>query len=351
MANLTHFYRALMLGMCLATAAFAQTTIRVPAEQPTIQSAIDNSASGDTILVSPGTYFENITFNGKNVTLISESGPGVTTINGGGVNSVVRFRNGETRAARLEGFTITNGRLNLSLDHWDGGGIAIVNSSPTIIGNVITDNAACFDGGGIDSHFSSPLIKDNVIRNNVTGVGGCSGGSGGGLAIGGASSAEVIGNTIEGNRAGTAGGIRLNAAGSVVVRNNMIRGNIVQFGGGGGGGMYVANTSNEKIIQNVIVGNSTNAQGAGISLTVPTGTTGLRIHSNTIAANTGGPALWVSSPWQTAAMSNNIIEGSDGFAAVYCNGSTSTSPFTPSHNVIYATGASAMQGIVLPQTD
>ena len=38
----------------------------------TIQAAIDSSINGDTIIVSPGTYVENINFNGKNIVLASE---------------------------------------------------------------------------------------------------------------------------------------------------------------------------------------------------------------------------------------------------------------------------------------
>ena len=45
------------------------STINVPQDLTTIQTAIDNSNNGDTVLVSPGTYFENINFNGKNIVL------------------------------------------------------------------------------------------------------------------------------------------------------------------------------------------------------------------------------------------------------------------------------------------
>ena len=45
------------------------TIINIPADQPTIQEGIDASADSDTVLVYPGTYYENINFNGKNITV------------------------------------------------------------------------------------------------------------------------------------------------------------------------------------------------------------------------------------------------------------------------------------------
>src|SRR5215468_9160868 len=40
--------------------------------EPTIQSAIDVATDGDTVIVAPGTYVENIDFKGKAITVSSE---------------------------------------------------------------------------------------------------------------------------------------------------------------------------------------------------------------------------------------------------------------------------------------
>src|SRR5256885_1236719 len=59
-------------------------TLRVPADYPSIQAAIDNATilPAETVLVAPGRYFENINFRGKAVAVISERGPGETIIDG-----------------------------------------------------------------------------------------------------------------------------------------------------------------------------------------------------------------------------------------------------------------------------
>ena len=74
---------ALLLVFALANETKA-ATIHVPADQPTIQAAIDAAAGGDTVLVAPGTYYEDINFNGKIITVTSEQGAAATVIDAGG---------------------------------------------------------------------------------------------------------------------------------------------------------------------------------------------------------------------------------------------------------------------------
>ena len=137
------------------------TSINVPAGQPTIQQGIDASLPGDTVLVQPGTYVENINFNGHNIVLGSlflttedTSYISQTIIDGDSTESVVIFEVTDRHAA-IVGFTIQNGFK----EHW-GAGIYCWGSSGVIRNNIIIDNY----GGGIYCGLDSwPVIQNNII--------------------------------------------------------------------------------------------------------------------------------------------------------------------------------------------
>ena len=105
-------------------------TIKVPGDYPTIQQAINAAMYGNTVLVDPGTYNENIDFLGKTITVKSSQGADKTTIDGRQQGSVVQFVSLEGTASLLEGFTIKNGAKD------SGGGVYCVLSSPTIDSNI-----------------------------------------------------------------------------------------------------------------------------------------------------------------------------------------------------------------------
>ncbi|MDX6210648.1 MAG: serine protease, partial [Frankiales bacterium] len=174
------------------------STIRVPADQATITAAIAAARDGDTIVVSPGTYHENVDFNGKAVTLESAEGPATTIIDGGYRDSAVIFRHHESLLSVLRGFTVQHGYSSGISIAVEGGGIAVLDASPTIDGNVVKDNAAMNSGGGIYM-LGSGLIENNVVENNRQGlnagdyVGGL---GGGGIAVESAGGAIVIGNQV-----------------------------------------------------------------------------------------------------------------------------------------------------------
>jgi hypothetical protein len=174
-------------------------TLRVPQDFPTIQGAINAASQGDMIMVAAGTYLERIQINNKNLQLVSESGASNTVIDAStSGNGPVVVLSGVSRQTQIDGFTIQGGRST------DAGGIAI-NGSPTIVNNIIQNNAGG-GGNGIDMSFSTPLIRNNVIRNNTSSGLVNGGGGGGGISVGGNACTEslcteIVGNLIENNSA------------------------------------------------------------------------------------------------------------------------------------------------------
>jgi len=142
----------------------------------TIQTAIDSSSDGDTVLVAAGSYCDTINFVGKNIVVASHfiidqdeafvdsTILGITYdnyYNGDCADFFdgIQFINGEDSSAVLTGFTITStfGRSP----------IQCVDSSPTLSYLTLRDNYTNDDGGGAiylvnsNSNLENLIIKDN----------------------------------------------------------------------------------------------------------------------------------------------------------------------------------------------
>ncbi len=176
---------ALTLGALLLAALMlrGQTTRSVPSVYPTIQGAIDASSNGDTVLISVGTYFENINFHGKAIEVRSAWGAESTIIDGQMAGPVVTFDSFEQSNSILNDLTIRNGRGGDAFGHGHqakAGGIHIFCSSPQILNCIIENNhgggagsGAMAGAGGIECE--GPCPQDGVfiyrckIRNNSGG--------------------------------------------------------------------------------------------------------------------------------------------------------------------------------------
>jgi len=217
----------LSVFLVLPYLAFA-TTFYVPDNYAKIQGAIDASSNGDTVIVRSGTYAENVDFVGKAITVKSEMGAVVTTIDGNQKRSVVTFKSGEGLDSVLEGFTLTNGKGTFGGYWYNGGGINCrSSSSPTITNNVISNNTAKHFGGGIGLEDSSPVIANNVISNNTAA------GFGGGIGCNHNSSPEITNNTVSGNTSNYEGGGIYCRDSSPEITNNTVSGNTAEDDGGG----------------------------------------------------------------------------------------------------------------------
>jgi hypothetical protein len=243
-----------VLALLFSMAGYCDTII-VPDDQPAIQDAILIAMDGDTVLVKPGTYTENINFKGKAITVKSIQGAGVTVIDGNQDQSVVTATTGEGPDSVLDGFTLTNGYAVM-----DGGGIWCISSSPTIKNNIIAYNYAPIFGGGMFLANSSSEIKNNAITHNDAGY------FGGGICQY-YCDVMISGNVIMENTAKQGGGIWIDKQCSTRVINNWIAFNESTHGWGGGIGIQQGDgipTMFPRLINNTIMNNvNSDPQGKG----------------------------------------------------------------------------------------
>jgi hypothetical protein len=257
------FVMLLASAVVVLFASLAGKVIQVPGQFTSIQVAINKASDGDTVLVAPGLYYENLNFRGKKIKVASRYlvDHSVGTIRSTVIDgsrpiypdsaSVVLFASGEDTSTVLIGFTLTKGIGTLVPGSFLGGGILVIGqSSPTIRYNIIRRNSA-ISGGGIAVYGGNPTITNNAIVANTAGNGGgmsldfCKATvrhnvfyqnvadiSGGALAIGNAT-VKIYSNAVTDNGAKAGGGIFCSGGSWEIMYNDFIRNQNGNFAGCG----------------------------------------------------------------------------------------------------------------------
>ncbi len=158
----------ILIGL-LVPGQLLAATICVPADEDTIQEAIEASNDGDTVLVAPGIYAGGINFYGRAITLrASTPYPHLHIIDCAQSFGIIleQILSPETM---IRGFTLINARST------DGAAIYCNQANPTIINCVFLESLSISDGGAIYLYESNAEIYDCLFLS-------CSAETGGGIA-------------------------------------------------------------------------------------------------------------------------------------------------------------------------
>lgn len=165
-----------VLIMILSASCLLASTIYVPNDYTTIQAGLNAATEGDTVLVAAGTYTgdgnRDLTFNGVNLVLKSESGADVTIIDcqadSLNYHTGVTLNNGEDSMSVIDGFTFTNAYYNQY--GYLGGALFFLGGTANVQNCVIHNSAL----NGIFIYTQDSIyacrISNCIIENNVNGL-------------------------------------------------------------------------------------------------------------------------------------------------------------------------------------
>ncbi len=172
----------------LLASTMSATTINVPADQPSIQSAIDVATSGDTVSVAPGVYLENLIIAGKAVNIFGAGADSTTIQPSTNGSPTVIFANITSPVPEFSGFTVTGGGAVVTF--------LVEDATCVVSNNVFHDNIPVGSSNieVISCIGATATIKRNIFYNN--GGIGCVG------LRPGSENSVIVNNTFDSNERG-----------------------------------------------------------------------------------------------------------------------------------------------------
>ena len=142
------------------------STIHVPKDYPSIQTALDNAQKSDMIKVAAGLYKENIIWpETAGISLIGRQKD--TIIDGENLSHVIKINiksaNLIDNKTLVSGFQIQNGKAPNNCPY--GGGIYVKNASPVFQHLIVMNNQAD-RGGGIFCQTSQLTLDHSILSKN-----------------------------------------------------------------------------------------------------------------------------------------------------------------------------------------
>ncbi len=274
----------LSAALLFSAGAASARTVHVPADQPTIQAAMNAAASGDTIEIADGTYTGpgnvDLDTNGKNLAFRSVHGAASTIIDCGGSSSADHrgfyIQSGET--VSITGLTIKNGYESAD----NGGGVYVVYSPVTLTNCVFSTSTANYGGGVMvfADHTSPVTIARCAFLGNSTPN------SGGGIYTDSGDGSVMLTNcTLSGSSASYGGGAYLENSsgnGNAALTNCTLAANTANYGGG----LYSSSTGGTTLTNDILYGSTPDQmEGSGPCAVVSCDITGALPSGVT---NTGG---------------------------------------------------------------
>jgi len=167
-----------LLFLLLFPLSLRAAVLHVPDSYSQIQTALDATQPGDTVLVAPGRYHERLVFPNRDLTLASHillSGDTLlmdqTILDGDSLGTTVAIHPTDLHRYVVDGFTIRGGVGDVDTGY--GGGLYTTGPSILVVRHVsFEENTNAYGGHGLRAYATHAVHLEHIrLRNNYASQG------------------------------------------------------------------------------------------------------------------------------------------------------------------------------------